>query len=585
MRLTPAALFCALAFGAAAAAQPPPRPSLVPGTGAEPVPYSPGWDSEALSDAAGGQMKALAKRLTDPEAEISAAALAEICAPDFACSALRPPDLAEAFGGPAFAVRRAPADWKAEPDRRGAAALAESALVLQKALAGEGEHRYLVKVVEVRAGYTRAIVQLCGGGAQATAEWVAEWTGSEPPLLRSLRCTKYEEAARQGGPQYEDATAAAIGGTDAFREQLQFGIHHWLARIEMAWGIDVGGWQGVSVADVNGDGLEDVYAPQPGGLPNRLLLQNLDGTCRDFSLESGIDWVDATHAAVFADFDNDGDADCAVAMLYGLLISSNDGSGRFTLRAALPLPDAVPYSLAVADYDADGDLDVFAACYNHRGGVGEHSLFVSPLPYHDAQNGGRNALLRNDGGFAFRHASQAAGLDENNHRFSYAASWEDIDDDGDLDLYVANDFGRNSLYQNIAPIGKPPQFRDIAAESGTEDIAAGMSAAWGDYDADGRMDLYVANMFSSAGNRIVRQGRFLGGSGDGATRGAFLRHARGNSLFRNLGGARFADVSEQAGVTLGRWAWSSLFGDFNNDGYDDLFVANGFITQEDTGDL
>ncbi|MEZ5300141.1 MAG: VCBS repeat-containing protein [Verrucomicrobiales bacterium] len=176
-------------------------------------------------------------------------------------------------------------------------------------------------------------------------------------------------------------------------------------------------------------------------------------------------------------------------------------------------------------------------------------------------------------------------LDENNHRFSYAASWEDIDDDGDLDLYVANDFGRNSLYQNIAPIGKPPQFRDIAAESGTEDIAAGMSAAWGDYDADGRMDLYVANMFSSAGNRIVRQGRFLGGSGDGATRGAFLRHARGNSLFRNLGGARFADVSEQAGVTLGRWAWSSLFGDFNNDGYDDLFVANGFITQEDTGDL
>ena len=98
------------------------------------------------------------------------------------------------------------------------------------------------------------------------------------------------------------------------------------------------------------------------------------------------------------------------------------------------------------------------------------------------------------------------------------------------------------------------------------------------------MDLYVGNMFSSAGNRITYQRNFKTGAGD-ETRAGFQRHARGNSLFENLGDGTFHDISVEAGVTMGRWAWASPFVDINNDGWTDLAVANGFITNDDTGDL
>ena len=100
------------------------------------------------------------------------------------------------------------------------------------------------------------------------------------------------------------------------------------------------------------------------------------------------------------------------------------------------------------------------------------------------------------------------------------------------------------------------------------------------------MDLYVANMFSSAGNRIAYQRKFRSVDGTASSSLAeFRRHARGNSLFVNRGASGFEDVSVEAGVTMGRWAWGSKFVDFDSDGLEDLYVANGFITTEDTGDL
>ena len=202
-----------------------------------------------------------------------------------------------------------------------------------------------------------------------------------------------------------------------------------------------------------------------------------------------------------------------------------------------------------------------------------------PIPYHDANNGGRNVLFRNNGAWRFQDVTKRVGLEQNNRRFSFAASWDDYDNDGDLDLYVANDYGRNNLYRNDRG-----RFTDIARRAGVEDISAGMSVSWGDYNNDGWMDLYVSNMFSSAGNRIAYQRRFHSGASE-ATRSEFQRHARGNSLFQNVGDGTFRDVSTSAGVTMGRWAWGSGFVDINNDGLEDLIVANGFVTQEDPGDL
>ena len=98
------------------------------------------------------------------------------------------------------------------------------------------------------------------------------------------------------------------------------------------------------------------------------------------------------------------------------------------------------------------------------------------------------------------------------------------------------------------------------------------------------MDLYVGNMFSSAGNRIAYQRQFLPTAAESTRRGA-RRVARGNSLFRNGPTGEFTDVSRQAAVTRGRWAWASKFADINSDGWEDLIIANGFITHNSVGDL
>ena len=386
---------------------------------------------------------------------------------------------------------------------------------------------------------------------------------------------------------FADCTEAILGRTPGFREQLLPGMDQWLHTIEIQYHINIGGWEGVSISDVNGDGMDDLYISQPGGLPNRMFLQNADGTCTDISAQSGTDWLNQAHGSVFGDIDNDGDQDLVVGVQDGLLVMSNDGTGKFTVARGLILPAAVPYSLTLADYDQDGDLDLFACCYDRRSGVNRHRIFAKAIPYHDANNGGRNVLFRNDatpagpsdGKWKFSYVTKDAGLDENNRRFSYAASWADYDNDGDLDLYIANDFGRNNLFRN-----EGGRFKDVAKEAGVEDVSAGMSVTWGDYNNDGWMDIYVSNMFSSAGNRIAFQRKFQSDAGD-ETKKLFQRHARGNSLFENAKDGTFRDVSVEAGVTMGRWAWGSRFIDINSDGWQDLLVANGFLTQSKADDL
>jgi hypothetical protein len=205
--------------------------------------------------------------------------------------------------------------------------------------------------------------------------------------------------------------------------------------------------------------------------------------------------------------------------------------------------------------------------------------------YHDANDGGPNLLLRNDisltksGNWEFTDVTQEVGLDAQNRRHSLAAAWEDYDNDGDLDLYVANDYGQNCLYRNDRG-----RFVNVAADAGVVDYGSGMSVSWADYNRDGQVDLYVGNMFSSAGNRITRQTQFKAGK-DAQVQARFQRFAKGNSLFANLGDGIFRDVGAEAAVEMGRWAWSSVFADLNNDGWEDLLVANGYITTEDPGDL
>ncbi len=375
---------------------------------------------------------------------------------------------------------------------------------------------------------------------------------------------------------FEDVAASVLGQNPAWREQLQLGMNTWRRHLDRSLNPDFLGYHGVAIADVDGDDLEDVYFCQPGGLPNLLFKQQADGTLVDISKKARVDWLDNSTAALLVDLDNDGDKDLAVATRTAFLISENNGKGRFSLRERLSNLGS-GYTPTAADYDLDGDLDLLVLRYaSDSNKTGD---FPTPHPFHSARNGGANVLLQNQGDFGFLDVTDDVGLGVENYRFSFAASWEDFDNDGDLDVYIANDFGPNQLMRN-----EGTHFIDESSESGSQDWGFGMSVAWGDYDRDGAMDLYVSSMFSGAGNQIVAKPDFNPAMPE-ETRKKYLKMVRGNSLMRNAGEGRFDDVTNPTAEGFAGWAWGSKFADLNNDGWEDLYVANGYISQPDTDDL
>lgn len=419
------------------------------------------------------------------------------------------------------------------------------------------------------------------GTVQQTGDWVLTWArGASGWSVRAWQTSKHSrvEAVR---PLFSDVTDQALGANESYWRQLNLGVDHWRAELDGAIGIDVYGHHGVSLGDIDGDGDDDLYVSQPSGLPNSLYRSDGGLAFADITAASGAGALDSTSMALFADVDNDGDQDLTLITARAPILLRNDGTGSFQ-----HVPDAFNFkvsprgqltSAAMADYDRDGDLDLYVCSYRFHAGAGDHR---PPLPYHDANNGPPNFLLRNRGDGTFEEVTSSTGLDANNTRFSFAAAWADYDADGWPDLYVANDFGRNNLYRNRGD----GTFSDAAPLAGVEDVAAGMSAAWLDYDLDGNQDLYVGNMWSSAGLRISDKAGFRAGSATDA-RSLYRRHAKGNSLFRGLGEGRFEEVSSSAGVERGRWAWSSDAVDLDNDGYEDLYVANGYVSNAGDRDL
>ena len=543
-----------------------------------------GWDTEELSSKALGALKKVGKALAHAGRSCDAEARA-ILGPSFVASDLRPAGLLEERTAGLVRVRSWSSYASAAPDRTplprrsgGADAFVVALREWCAAFPDEGELVVEFKSIHVkRAGDAFEMfvrVQLSGDGregrTQLTAFWLTDWdlAPDAGPKLRSIAVTRHEEAVGPAEPLFADCTDWVLSNAPDARAQLAESADVASATLDRMHGLSFVGHEGLALGDANGDGLDDVYVCQGGGRPNRLLLQDPDGRVRDASAASGVDVLDPTRSALFLDLDGDGDQDLVLGG-EGVAFLENDGQARFKQRARFAT--SVVTSMAAADVDLDGDLDLYVCRY-------DSTESTAPTPYHDAENGMPNVLLRNDGAFAFADATAASDLDHNNRRFTFACAFGDFDDDGDPDLAVANDFGRKNLYRNDG--GK---FTDVAAELGVEDVGAGMSAAFGDYDRDGRLDLWWANMFSSAGNRITFQPRFQ--TKAGAEELAHLRrHARGNALFRNTG-TRFDDASEAAGVTLARWAWSSIFADVDDDGYEDLLVANGYLTNQDPDDL
>jgi hypothetical protein len=416
------------------------------------------------------------------------------------------------------------------------------------------------------------------GTLQENVTWRADWRWSAKkkldPRLLSMRLEKFEDV-RAEKPTFRDATRAVFGSLPFFDEEIVRGASEYHLRQDRLSGQPFLGMHGIAIGDVDGDGLEDVYLPQPGGQPNRLLMHQPDGTVKDVAHEAGVDFLENCGPALLLDLDNDGDLDLAVAAGSSIIVSWNDGTGHFKETTILRGADEAEItSMSAADFDGDGDLDLYA-CRYVKGGVAGGA----PVPYYAAQNGATNFYWRNEGHHKFKEAAAEAGLAENNTRFSLALICEDLDEDGIIDLFVVNDFGLSSFYKND---GKG-HFTDVAEARGLLNGGAGMGATCGDFDLDGHIDMYVTNMHLPAGMRIAENPQFM--SAHPELRAAYVRHARGNTLLRNKGDGTFEDVTERAGVARGRWAWGSVCLDWNNGGYESFFVPNGFASNAKGYDL
>lgn len=431
----------------------------------------------------------------------------------------------------------------------------------------------LIAETEIRfalAGRTRA-----GNVFEQTGTWLLTWvwTGNDPWLVTRWIFGK-ERSVSADSPMFSDVSHAAFGGIPAYREQLWHGVDHWRTVLDEACGIDIYGDSGLAAGDFDGDGFDDLYICQPAGLPNRLFRNRGDGTFEDVTEKAGVGVLDATSCAIFADFENRGLQDLLVVHNSGPLLFSNQGNGKFAPRPgafqfATP-PQGTFTQAAVADYDHDGKLDVYFCLYSYYLGLDQYHY---PAPYFDARNGPANFLFHNDGNGRFTDRTQASGLNVENDRFSFACAWGRINEQGGPDLYVANDFGRSSLYRNRGD----GTFEADSDAASANVPGAGMSACWADFRNNGRQDIYVSNMWSAAGQRVAVQPNFH--ANDSAEiRGHYLHHARGNSLYSNEGNGTFKNVAEESGCEKGRWAWSADSWDVDHDGYQDLFVTNGYIS-------
>jgi enediyne biosynthesis protein E4 len=333
---------------------------------------------------------------------------------------------------------------------------------------------------------------------------------------------------------------------------------------------------GVALFDYDNDGWLDVYlvngstfAALQGKEPApraALFHNNKDGTFSDVTAKAGVANERWGFGVAAGDFDNDGWTDFYVTNFGKNRLYRNNSDGTFTdvaekLGAAI---NTWSTGATFGDYDSDGDLDLFVVGYvqfdpanppeprTTRGG--QKYCFFRGQPVMCGPRGLDGApdyLLRNDGG-KFTDVSKAAGVADEKGYYGFGTAFCDVNDDGKLDLLVANDSTPNFLYLNKGN----GMFTDASYESGfalNEDgrEQAGMGLAVGDYDNDGRPDVYITNFSDDT-----------------------------NTLYHNEGASQFNDVTYPTGhgtPTIPFLGWGAGFLDFDNDGWKDVFIANGHV--------
>ena len=326
---------------------------------------------------------------------------------------------------------------------------------------------------------------------------------------------------------------------------------------------------GGAFLDYDGDGWLDIYLvngsrlegyPDSAAAPTNALYRNMgDGTFANYTRTAGVGDAGWGMGCAAADYDGDGDLDLYVTNYGPNVLYRNEGNGQFRDLGKVAGVDLAGWSTSATfgDYDRDGDLDLYVAQYlqfapEHvppRGGMWKGVLvFAGPLGLPGAQD----VLYRNEGNGQFRDVTRQARAGQFEPTYGLSALFCDYDQDGDPDLYVANDSAPNFLYRNEGN----GQFRDVGVEAGAALSAeggaqAGMGIAYGDYDGDGDGDFLVTHFEDDY-----------------------------NTLYGNQGDGRFAVVSAAAGLaepSLPHLAFGTCFLDYDNDQDQDLFVANGHV--------
>ncbi len=335
---------------------------------------------------------------------------------------------------------------------------------------------------------------------------------------------------------------------------------------------------GIAVGDIDADGDADLFMAGAG--LGRLFINTQDGDSRRF--------VDATEvwgiAADFSDshhsmfFDHDGDGDLDLLVVRGRspsLLYDNQGGKFVDVASERKMVTGRGAHVASAfDYDEDGDLDLYVGYYGSAS-CNRGECEGRNLPSVDGRNGTKNQLFRNDADH-YSEVGVAAGVADEG--WTLASGTFDYDLDGDVDLYLANDFGANPLFRNEGD----GTFVDVAPALGANDRGSGMNVSFADLDGNGAFDVFVSNidMFSKTIKIVFPNDESVVNLTDGILRS--FQYLSGNKLYLNnadASGKRAFVAAEGTWFEPGDrgWGWAGIFFDYENDGDEDVYLANGWI--------